>query len=54
MWRKEGGQGATEYALIIAMVAVAVVAALTLFKGQLSNFMSSALSTGAAEVAKVK
>jgi len=36
-WRNEKGQGLTEYALIIALVAIVAVAALTLLGGQISG-----------------
>ncbi len=34
-WKNEKGQGLTEYALIIALVAIVAVAALTLLGGQI-------------------
>lgn len=48
--RKEEGATATEYALIIAGIAVAIVAAIAVFGTSLSNFwsgLSSRLSLGA-------
>jgi pilus assembly protein Flp/PilA len=36
-WKNEKGQGLTEYALIIALVAIVAVAALTLLGGQISG-----------------
>ena len=36
IFRNEDGQGLTEYALIIALVAIVAVAALTLLGGQIS------------------
>lgn len=39
--REEKGATATEYALIIAGIAVAIVAAIGIFGGQLSSFWSS-------------
>jgi pilus assembly protein Flp/PilA len=37
----EQGQGLTEYALIIALVAIVAVAALTLLGGQISNIFGN-------------
>ena len=37
----EAGQGLVEYALIIALVAILLVAALTLLSGQLSTVFSN-------------
>jgi len=36
---EESGQGLTEYALIIALIAIAAVAAVTVFGNGLSNFI---------------
>jgi len=36
LWKNQKGQGLTEYALIIALVAIVAVAALTLLGGQIS------------------
>jgi len=37
LWRDESGQGLVEYALIIALVAIAVIAALALPGGRIGN-----------------
>ena len=37
LWRDESGQGLAEYALIIALVAIAVIAALVLLRGRIGN-----------------
>jgi len=37
MWNDESGQGLVEYALIIALVSVALIVALQLMSGKLSN-----------------
>ena len=37
LWKNQKGQGLTEYALIIALVAIVAVAALTLLGGQISG-----------------
>ena len=39
--RDEDGQGLTEYALILAFVAVVAIAALVLLGGDISSFLSS-------------
>lgn len=36
-WKNQKGQGLTEYALIIALVAIVAVAALTLLGGQINS-----------------
>jgi pilus assembly protein Flp/PilA len=41
MLRNERGQGLTEYALIIALVAIVAVAALTLLGGQVGNIFGN-------------
>lgn len=41
-FREESGQGLTEYALIIALVAVALVLALITLKNGISNVFSKA------------
>lgn len=41
MLRDEKGQGLTEYALIIALVAIVAVAALTLLGGQIDSIFGS-------------
>lgn len=38
---EEDGQGLTEYALILALIALIAIAALTLLGGQVSNEMST-------------
>ena len=48
LWSDESGQGLTEYALIIALVSIALIAVLFLFKDQLAavfNKITSILST---------
>jgi pilus assembly protein Flp/PilA len=42
---RQEGQGMVEYGLIIALVAVVVIAALTLLGGQLNNIFSSITSS---------
>ena len=42
LWRDEAGQGMTEYALIIALVAVAIVAVVVLFREQIKNVFTRA------------
>ena len=42
--RDERGQGLTEYALIIALVAIVAVAALTLLGGQIDSIFGSITS----------
>ena len=37
LWRKREGQGLVEYALIIALVSIAVIAALTALGGGINN-----------------
>ena len=39
LFSEESGQGLTEYALIIALIAIAAVAAVTVFGNSLSNFI---------------
>ncbi len=39
--RKDEGQGLTEYALIIALVAIAVIAALTLLGGGVTTTLNN-------------
>jgi pilus assembly protein Flp/PilA len=36
LWKEESGQGMTEYGLIIALVAIAVIVAITAMGGKLS------------------
>jgi len=52
-WKDESGQGLTEYALIIALVAVALIGVLIVFRNQIggvfdraSNELNSAPGTG--------
>ncbi len=40
-WRGEEGQGLVEYALIIAVIAIAVIVAMLYFRGQLQNEFSN-------------
>lgn len=42
LWRDEAGQGMTEYALIIALVAVAIVAVVVLFREQIKAVFARA------------
>lgn len=39
--RNEDGQGLVEYALIIAVIAIAVIIAMVFFRDQLKNYFSS-------------
>ena len=39
--REDEGQGLVEYALIIAVIAVAVIVAMVFFRGQLENLFSN-------------
>jgi pilus assembly protein Flp/PilA len=41
IFRNQKGQGLTEYALIIALVAIVAVAALTLLGGQIDSIFGS-------------
>jgi pilus assembly protein Flp/PilA len=41
IFRNEDGQGLTEYALIIALVAIVAVAALTLLGGQINTIFGT-------------
>ncbi len=43
--RREEGQGLTEYALILALVAVVAIAALTLLGGRVTRVITSAASS---------
>ena len=45
LWVKEEGQGLVEYALIIALVAIAVVAALTLLGGGVGNTLNNIIAS---------
>jgi pilus assembly protein Flp/PilA len=40
LWRDESGQGLVEYALIIALVAIAVIAALVLLGNRIGNIFN--------------
>lgn len=40
-WRTDDGQGLVEYALIIAVIAIAVIVAMLFFRDQLSNLYSN-------------
>ena len=40
-WRTDDGQGLVEYALIIAVIAIAVIVAMVFFRGQLQNEFSN-------------
>ncbi len=44
LFRKDEGQGLVEYSLIAALVAVAVVAALTLLGGGIQNTLNSVVA----------
>ena len=41
-WNDESGQGLTEYALIIALVAVALIVVLVIFRNQIGGVFSRA------------
>jgi len=40
-FREEDGQGLVEYALIIAVIAIAVIVAMIFLRGQISNIFSN-------------
>jgi pilus assembly protein Flp/PilA len=40
-WQDEQGQGLVEYALILAVISVAIILVLVFFKDQLGNLFSS-------------
>ena len=40
-FREEEGQGLVEYALIIAVIAIAVIVAMNFLRGQLQNIFSN-------------
>ena len=44
LWQNEEGQGLVEYSLIAALVAVAVVAALTLLGGGIQNTLNTVVA----------
>ncbi len=41
LWRREQGQGLVEYALIIALVAIVVIAILVIMGPQIGNIFSN-------------
>lgn len=41
-WNEESGQGLTEYALIIALVAVALIVVLVIFRNQIGGVFNRA------------
>ena len=45
MLRDERGQGMTEYALIIALVAVAIIAIMIAFRNEIGNVFKAATTT---------
>ena len=45
LWQKEEGQGLTEYALIIALVSVALVTTLGLLTGGIQSTLTSIISS---------
>jgi len=40
LWKEESGQGLVEYALIIAVIAIAVIVAMIFLRDQLANQFS--------------
>lgn len=44
-WNDESGQGLTEYALIIALVAIGLIAILVLFRNSIGNVFNSSRNT---------
>jgi pilus assembly protein Flp/PilA len=40
-FRQDEGQGLVEYALIIAVIAIAVIVSMVFFRDQLSNYFSN-------------
>lgn len=45
LWSDESGQGMTEYALILALVAVAIIAIVIAFRNQIAGVFTSATNT---------
>lgn len=41
IWHEDAGQGLVEYALIIAVIAIAVIVAMVFFRDQLLNYFSN-------------
>ncbi|MEE2787094.1 MAG: Flp family type IVb pilin [Myxococcota bacterium] len=41
LWKDESGATATEYAIIVAVLGVTVIAILITFRGQISNFFTN-------------
>ena len=41
LWRQDDGQGLTEYALILALIAIIAIAALTFLGGQVTSELST-------------
>ena len=44
-WTEESGQGLTEYALIIALVAIGLIAILVLFRNSIGNVFNTSRNT---------
>ena len=42
LWFDDAGQGMTEYALIIALVAIGIITLLLAFRGQIKNVFTNA------------
>ena len=42
IWKDEAGQGMTEYALIIALVAIGIITLLLTFRGQIKSIFTNA------------
>lgn len=45
LWSDESGQGMTEYALILALVAVAIIAIVIAFRNQIAAVFTNATNT---------